>query len=306
LPLPADTLGAWSGRAGQLPDAAGEPSQPLTARTARAAAANSGQPDPLRRGDDHDLHSAHQPSRSIWHADRWLADVHGGHGRCGCCLGAGRDGVAAPEPIRLGAPARPSISPQPSSSPVPAPRPRGFCWTGAATPPSRRHRAARGPSPSTSTTAGLSSAATKPAAASRRFCETRTAASAPSESPAPSPWAVGINDRSQVVGVYATDLATGTTRGFLLDNGRYTTFAAPGVLVTFPYGINNRGQIAGFTLTGYDEPFQGARGFLLARGVRGPFTPVDFPGAPRTLVGGLNDRGQLVGTYENPDTTPSP
>jgi hypothetical protein len=123
---------------------------------------------------------------------------------------------------------------------------------------------------------------------------------------AKSAWAVGINDRGQIVGVYATDLATGTTRGFLLDNGRYTTFAAPGLLVTFPYGINNRGQIAGFTLTGYEEPFQGARGFLLARGARGPFTPVDFPGAPRTVVGGLNDRGQLVGAYENPNATPAP
>jgi hypothetical protein len=87
---------------------------------------------------------------------------------------------------------------------------------------------------------------------------------------------------------------------------RYTTFAAPGVLVTLPGGINNRGQISGFTLTGLEEPFQGARGFLLARGVMDSFTAVGVPGAPRTLAAGLNDRGQIVGTYENPAAAPIP
>lgn len=41
------------------------------------------------------------------------------------------------------------------------------------------------------------------------------------------------------------------------------------------------------------------RSFLLAKGVKGPFTPVNFPGAPMTLVAGLNDRVQLVGSYQN-------
>jgi hypothetical protein len=43
----------------------------------------------------------------------------------------------------------------------------------------------------------------------------------------------------------------------------------------------------------------GARGFLLAKGVNGRFTPIDFPGARRTQVGGLNDQGTIVGRYEN-------
>jgi hypothetical protein len=50
----------------------------------------------------------------------------------------------------------------------------------------------------------------------------------------------------------------------------------------------------------------GARGFLLARGARGPFTRIDFPGAPRTQVGGINDQGTIVGRYENPAATPNP
>ncbi len=61
--------------------------------------------------------------------------------------------------------------------------------------------------------------------------------------------------------------------------------------------INDRGQIAGSTLEDLD--LTGARGFLLAEGAGGPFTPIDVPGAPRNLAFGLNDRGQIVGTYEN-------
>jgi hypothetical protein len=113
--------------------------------------------------------------------------------------------------------------------------------------------------------------------------------------------------------------------GFLLDRGRYMRFDAPRAgIETAPNSIDNlgrivgsyvdddadatyhgflrdaRGQIAGFIL---DDPvtLAGARGFLLAKGVGGPFTPVDVPGAPRNLVRGLNDRGQLVGSYENTD-----
>ena len=41
-------------------------------------------------------------------------------------------------------------------------------------------------------------------------------------------------------------------------------------------------------------------GFLLEKGADGPVTQVDVPGAPRTAVFGLDDRGRLVGVYENP------
>jgi hypothetical protein len=71
--------------------------------------------------------------------------------------------------------------------------------------------------------------------------------------------------------------------------------------------INNRGQIAGFTLAPTEQdPQAGARGFLLAKGTGGPFTPIDVPDAPRNLVYGLNDRNQIVGSYENTAATPSP
>ena len=107
----------------------------------------------------------------------------------------------------------------------------------------------------------------------------------------------GINNRGVIVGKFTT--ADGVDHGFRRDaRGRFTTIDVPGAAATQLTKINDRGQIAGFTL---DDPvtLAGARGFLLARGVGGPFTPVDVPGAPRNLVRGLNDRGQLVGSYEN-------
>ena len=37
-----------------------------------------------------------------------------------------------------------------------------------------------------------------------------------------------------------------------------------------------------------------------------PFTPINVPGAPSTFAFGLNDRGQITGTYNNPNAAPSP
>jgi uncharacterized membrane protein len=122
-----------------------------------------------------------------------------------------------------------------------------------------------------------------------------------------APGAVGtslidINDRGQLLGALVEP--DGTLRGFVLERGRYSTFAAPGAAITAPNDINNRGQIVGFSVS--NPAAATARGFLLARGVNGPFTPVRFPGAPSTLAIGLNDAGTITGTYNNPDAAPSP
>jgi probable HAF family extracellular repeat protein len=116
---------------------------------------------------------------------------------------------------------------------------------------------------------------------------------------------VDVNDRGQILGI-SIDRA-GSFHGLLLDRGRFTSFDAPGVRFTLPRDINQRGQVAGFTLAPTEaDPLAGARGFLLAKGVKGPYTPIDVPGAPRNLVFGLNDRGQLVGSYENTVAAPAP
>ena len=46
------------------------------------------------------------------------------------------------------------------------------------------------------------------------------------------------------------------------------------------------------------------RGFR--RDARGRFTTIDLPGAAATSLIDINDRNQLVGSYENIDATPSP
>jgi uncharacterized membrane protein len=110
-----------------------------------------------------------------------------------------------------------------------------------------------------------------------------------------------INERGQIVGTYGTDLGVSPTRGYLLDRGRFKTFAARNGRSAQVFGLNNRGQIVGYTLSGIDSTDE--RGFLLAKGVGGPFTPINVPGATRTIATGINDRGQVVGAYERPAGT---
>jgi probable HAF family extracellular repeat protein len=113
---------------------------------------------------------------------------------------------------------------------------------------------------------------------------------------------IDINNRGQIVGTTTTDAAGTTTRGFLWEDGRVTDIRVSDAAVISPQRINDRGQIVGFTAD--DADLTGARGFLLNKGVNGPSTPVDVPGAPRTAPAGLNDRGQIVGLYENPNAQP--
>jgi uncharacterized membrane protein len=110
-----------------------------------------------------------------------------------------------------------------------------------------------------------------------------------------------INDRGDMVGSYLAD--DGSVRGFLLRKGFDTTFAALGFPFTFATDVNNRGQIASLAFS--DPDLNEIHGFLLADGAGGPVTQIDVPGAPRTAVYGLDDRGRLVGVYENPDAPPT-
>ena len=74
----------------------------------------------------------------------------------------------------------------------------------------------------------------------------------------------------------------------------------PGFPLTVPFDINNHGQIAGVT-----GDLTEGHGFLLAKGVGGPVTQIDVPGAPNTSVYGLDDHGRLIGVYDNPNAAPS-
>jgi hypothetical protein len=115
-----------------------------------------------------------------------------------------------------------------------------------------------------------------------------------------------INNRGDIIGLYA-DTRTGEQHGFLRDRrGRITEIDVPGGQYTIPFGINDRRQIVGYTAdVGPDGVPTGIRGFALLKGVDGPVTRVDFPGAPQTAALGINNHGQIVGAYENPNPAPS-
>jgi hypothetical protein len=89
-----------------------------------------------------------------------------------------------------------------------------------------------------------------------------------------------INNRSQVVGYYADEdtrfnpdgsIPPNKVHGFVWDDGRFRRFDVTDSLATFPYGINNRGQIVG----GYFDPAGKQHGFLLESG---QYRTLDAPG----------------------------
>jgi probable HAF family extracellular repeat protein len=99
--------------------------------------------------------------------------------------------------------------------------------------------------------------------------------------------ALGINDRSQIVGSFdngATDY-----HGFQRSNGQFTIIDGPGATFTTPAGINNKGQIVGGYVIG-----DRMHGFLLDRG---QFTTIDPPGSTNSTALSINDAGQIVGQY---------
>jgi probable HAF family extracellular repeat protein len=83
--------------------------------------------------------------------------------------------------------------------------------------------------------------------------------------------------------------------GYLLDDGEFTVIDAPdAILGTGALGINTRGQIVGQ----YGAADGRIHGFLLDDGV---FTTIDAPGAINTNASNINDRGQIVGFYLEPN-----
>jgi len=102
--------------------------------------------------------------------------------------------------------------------------------------------------------------------------------------------AIGINDRSQIVGIYWDQ--SDVVHGFFFDQGRYTQLDYPGAIETDLNGINNSGQISGYYLDTAGLP----HGFVY---FLGGFSPVNFPGAPDTAALGINSRGDIVGGYDD-------
>jgi probable HAF family extracellular repeat protein len=127
----------------------------------------------------------------------------------------------------------------------------------------------------------------------------------------------GINNRGQTSGLYVDAdavpgpdgaLPDGSFHGFVRDRrGHITSFDVPDARYTRPLGINNRGQLAGDyadagTVPGPDglQPPGTIHGFTRDR--RGHIRTFDVPFRLH-VIRGLNDRGQIVGYYDNPDLT---
>jgi probable HAF family extracellular repeat protein len=80
------------------------------------------------------------------------------------------------------------------------------------------------------------------------------------------------------------------------DN-RFTQIGYPNASGTWAWGINSRGDIAGY-YTGADN---NSHGFLVNGG---HFTPIDYPGAAVTLIHGINPQGDIVGEFGATATSP--
>jgi hypothetical protein len=111
--------------------------------------------------------------------------------------------------------------------------------------------------------------------------------------------AFGINDGGLIVGQF-TDSATGTTPGFLLNGGVYTTLnPVLNAAVTNAQGVNNNGLVTGFYST--DGVHQ--HGFLY-NPTTAQFNFLADPVIPNLVLTqflGINDHGLAVGYYQLPD-----
>src|SRR5919204_4845676 len=105
----------------------------------------------------------------------------------------------------------------------------------------------------------------------------------------------GINSAGQIVGYI--DGANGSTHGFILSNGIYTSLDDPlAVQGTFAYGINSTGQIVG-TYQDAGGASHGSHGFLYSGGAYTTLDdPLALPGTTHAL--GINDAGEVVGDYQ--------
>ena len=114
--------------------------------------------------------------------------------------------------------------------------------------------------------------------------------------------AQAINDKGEIVGVYASSSNTARQRGFLKTDQGMVTFDYPGgdSVATTLTGINSKGDIIGLHSVASGPTLIPVQGFIYD-GSR--FTDIHVPGgAGYTRLNGINDAGDLVGSLSEGDT----
>ncbi len=107
-----------------------------------------------------------------------------------------------------------------------------------------------------------------------------------------NPEAVSLNEVGQVVGFYTPPIAGNLRRGFVWQNGTYTTIAPPaGESISLAYDINNRGQVA----AGSNRV-----AFLWQDGVVTPIATTTYAFG-RCSAYSINESGDTVGSDEGSD-----
>jgi uncharacterized membrane protein len=103
--------------------------------------------------------------------------------------------------------------------------------------------------------------------------------------------AIGINDLGVVVGQYQD---ASEIHGFVYNSGHFTTIDFPGASYqTGVWDINLNGDCVGL----WSDPIGGRfRGFRFSNGV---FTSLNVPGSIESPAWGINDAGDIVGSYED-------
>jgi hypothetical protein len=126
-----------------------------------------------------------------------------------------------------------------------------------------------------------------------------------SRPPGQSDELVDINNRGEIVGFYNDDNGA-TTTGFLRTRrGRFVDIDVPGSQVTGPLKVNDRRQVAGIYVDGDARP--GPDGTVPPAKIHGfvwdggHYETIDVPGASATILLGINNSGQMVGSYIDAD-----
>jgi len=109
----------------------------------------------------------------------------------------------------------------------------------------------------------------------------------------------GLNDAGDFIGYYYTGNPQVQT-AFVSVAGTITPIEIPGVSIVNPSAINNFGQIVGY----YLDPVNPALVHGFFRDADGALIyPLGYPGSRTSALSGLNDKGQIVGSWDDSNFT---